>query len=95
MHVLLLGLFGLLGQFLPVMVARILTSLGLGLVTGAAFAYILTVALGFVEGWTGRLVGDAAALARMAGVHAGLALIASAFTIRVAWDSTAIAIKKV
>lgn len=98
MHYVILLIFGGLVRFVPVVIARVLTAAGLGIFVAASLTTLFNSVFGDIvarlngsfwewTGWTVALIGRA-------GVSQALAFIGSCFAMRIAWDATAITIRK-
>lgn len=95
MQFIVLLVLGGLTRIFPVIVARILTSFGLGLASFGAMTTLFGILKGQIESYMGHtFMGDAGALLSIAGVGQAVAIVLSAIAIRVAWLSTKISIKK-
>lgn len=65
-------------------IKKALTSIGVGVVSYAAVAGALNVALGAAKAAWGQMAGEALALVQMAGVNTAASILAGALTARVA-----------
>lgn len=94
MHYLVILLFGGLARFIPSAIARVLVAFGIGAFVATSLTAMFNIAKSQAMDWWSGTVTDGMALAQIAGVQQGMIVIISAVAVRVAWQATAITIKK-
>lgn len=94
MHYIVLFFFGAFARVLPWLVAKVLTAFGIGLFTLAGLTVLFNQASGYLTGQIGSLPATIYQLLDTGGYLAGVTIILSAMSTRIAWLATSTVVKK-
>jgi hypothetical protein len=95
MHYLIMLLFGALSRFLPWVVAKGLTALGLGVFTLAALTTLFSQAKGYLTHHMSYIPVDVYMLMDTSGILSALSMLLAAMATRIGWLATQTAVRKI